>query len=130
MKRKQTTMSKEDFLNERVCYVATNPDEMTEDEIMSSEFLDLVFWKKFGKGCHTLQSRHFTIEKQLWDGTYYSNSRKSRYGRSIPYFEVTNNLTGEMLKVGIEEVNHAIELRKDNPPNRRNDPERNWGMYE
>ena len=118
-------MSKEDFPNERVCYVAANPDEMKD-----KDFLDDVFWNKFGKGENTLQSRHFTIEKQLWNGTYYSNSGKSRYGNFIPYFEVTNNQTGEMLKVGIEEVNHAIELRKDNPPNRRNDPERNHGLHE
>tara|TARA_R100000458_G_C8014965_1_gene77303 strand:- start:67 stop:441 length:375 start_codon:yes stop_codon:yes gene_type:complete len=121
-------MSKNGRFPKRVCYVAANPDEMTEDEIMSSEFLDLVFWKKFDKGEHTLHSRRFTIVKNLWDGTYYSNSRKTRYGRFIAYFEVTNNQTGEMVEVGIEEVNRAREWLREHPPNRSNDPKRNYGL--
>ena len=112
----------------RVQFVANNPDEMTKDEIMSSEFLDLVFWKKFGKGEHTLQSRHFTIVKYLYDAKWYSNSRKTRYGRYIPYFEVTNNKTGETVKLGKEVVEIKREFRRKHPPNRRNDPERNWGL--
>tara|TARA_Y100000004_G_scaffold51404_1_gene56869 strand:- start:21200 stop:21574 length:375 start_codon:yes stop_codon:yes gene_type:complete len=112
----------------RVQFVANNPDEITEDEMKDEYFLNDVFWKKFGKGEHTLQSRHFTIVKYLWDGTWYSNSGKTRYGSFMAYFEVTNNQTGEMVEIGKEVVDLKREFRRKHPPNRRNDPERNWGL--
>lgn len=123
------TIRKNDKRNEQVQFVADNPDEITEDEMKDKDFLNDVFWKKFGKGFHqTLQSKHFTIVKYLWNGTRFSNSRKTRYPKYIPYFEVTNNQTGEMVKVGRKEVDDEIEYRKNNPLNRRSDPKRNYGL--
>lgn len=113
---------------DRIDYLAANPDEMTKYEIMSSYFMDKVFWKKFGAGCYELQSRHFTIKKHLWDGTYMSNSGKTRMGRFTPYFEVTNNQTGKVREIGTDSVKRAIERETRFGKNRRNDPERNWGL--
>jgi hypothetical protein len=101
---------------------------MTKYEIMSSYFMDKVFWKRFGAGCYELQSRHFTIKKHLWDGTYMSNSGKTRMGRFTPYFEVTNNQTGKVREIGTDSVKRAIEREKQFGKNRRNDPKRNWGL--
>lgn len=125
--RKLTYPNKQAYYD-RIDYLAANPDEMTKYEIMSSYFMDKVFWKKFGKGCHTLESRHFTIKKHLWDGTYMSNSGKTRMGRFTPYFEVTNNQTGKVREIGTDSVKRAIERETRFGTNRRNDPERNWGL--
>tara|TARA_B100000963_G_scaffold262327_1_gene230474 strand:- start:4672 stop:5331 length:660 start_codon:yes stop_codon:yes gene_type:complete len=114
--------------NQRIVYLAKNPDDLTKYEIMSSYFLDKVFWQKFGKGCHTVESRHFTIKKHLWNGTYMSNSGKTRMGSFTPYFEVINNQTGKVREVGTQSVLHDIELRQKFGTNRRNDPDRNWGL--
>ncbi len=121
---KKLTYSNKQAFSDRIDHVAANPDEMTKYEIMSSYFMDQVFWKKFGAGCHTLESRHFTIKKRLWDGTYRSNSGKTRMGGFIPYFEVTNNQTGKVREVGTRSVNAALDRRT----NRRNDPDRNFGL--
>ena len=114
--------------NQRIVHLAQNPDDLTKYEIMSSYFLDKVFWQKFGKGCHTLESRYFTIKKHLWNGTYMSNSGKTRMGSFTPYFEVTNNQTGKTREVGTQSVLHDIKLRQQFGTNRRNDPDRNWGL--
>ena len=114
--------------NERIIHLAESPDDLTKYEIMSSYFLDKIFWKKFGKGCHTLESRHFTIKKHLYDGTYRSNSGKTRMGSFTPYFEVTNNKTGKVREVGTDSVLRHIERREQFGTNRRNDPKRNWGL--
>tara|TARA_E500000178_G_scaffold353972_1_gene421435 strand:- start:897 stop:1460 length:564 start_codon:yes stop_codon:yes gene_type:complete len=113
---------------DRIDFLAVNPDEMTKHEIMSSYFMDKVFWKIFGKGCHTLEVRNFTIKKRLWDGTYMSNSGKTRMGYFTPYFEVTNNQTGKVRELGTQSVLNDIKRRERFGTNRRNDPERGYGL--
>lgn len=113
---------------DRLDLLAKDPDQMTNYEMMCDYFLDKVFWKKFGKGCHTLQSRHFTIKKRLWNGTYSSNSGKTRMGNFTPYFEVTNNKTGKVREVGTDSVMFSVKLRQKYGTNRRNDPDRNFGL--
>lgn len=125
---KKLTYPNKQAYHDRIEYLAANPDDLTKYEIMSSYFLDKIFWKKFGKGCHTLQSRHFTIKKRLWDGTYRSNSGKTRMGGFTAYFEVTNNQTGKEREVGTESVRFEIELKQKYGTNRRNDPKRNFGL--
>ncbi len=68
------------IFQERLQAVADNPDLLTAHELMSSWFLDRLFWLKFGKGCHTMTCRHWSVRKQLYDGTYKSNSGKSTMG--------------------------------------------------
>lgn len=113
---------------ERLDYLAKNHDDITKYEMMSSYFLDKLFWKIFGKGCHTLEVRHFTIKKQLWNGTYMSNSGKTRMGYFTPYFEVTNNKTGKVREIGTQSVLNDIKRREQFGTNRRNDPERGYGL--
>lgn len=125
---KKLTYANRQTYYDRIDYLADNPDDMNKYELMSSWLLDKVFWKKFGKGCHTMQSRHFTITKHLYDGTYMSNSGKTRRGSYTPYFEVTNNQTGKVREVGIERVRFKIELRRKYGTNRRNDPDRGYGL--
>ena len=96
--------------------------------MMSDYFLDKVFWAKFGKGCHVMQVRNFTIEKQLHDGTYLSNSGKTRMGRFTPYFTITNKDTGKVREIGTDRVLHQIEMNKKYGTNRRNDPDRGYGL--
>lgn len=113
---------------ERLDYLVKNHDDITKYEMMSSYFLDKLFWKIFGKGCHTLEVRHFTIKKQLWNGTYMSNSGKTRMGHFTPYFEVTNNQAGKVREIGTQSVLNDIKRREQFGTNRRNDPERGYGL--
>lgn len=112
---------------DRLSLLANNPDKMTKYEMMCDYFLDKLFWKKFGKGCHTMRVRNFKIEKKLDDQTYLSNSGKTRMGRFFPFFIVTNTDTGKEREIGLMLRSF---MRKDIKPNRRNDPERNWGLHE
>lgn len=125
---KKLTYPNRKAYEDRINHLAANPDEMTKYEIMCSYFMDKVFWRRFGSGCHTLQSRHFTIKKHLWDSTYMSNSGKTRMGHFIPYFEVTNNKTGKVREVGTQSVLNEIKRREKFGTNRRNDPDRGWGL--
>ncbi len=113
---------------ERLQAVADNPDLLTAHELMSSWFLDRLFWLKFGKGCHTMTCRHWSVRKQLYDGTYKSNSGKSTMGEWVPYFEITNTVTGKMHEVGNKSVVSYIERKEKYGTNRRNDPKRNYGL--
>ena len=61
-------------------------------------------------------------------GAMAFNSGKTRMGRFTPYFEITNNQTGKVREVGTESVKRAIERETRFGKNRRNDPERNWGL--
>ena len=114
--------------DERVEYLSKNPQEINKYEMMSNWFLDRIFWKIFGKGCHELKVRNFIIKKELWNGTYMSNSGKTRMGSFTPYFEVTNNQTGKVREIGTDSVKRAIEREERFGTNRRNDPDRNWGL--
>jgi len=113
---------------ERLDAVSENHDLMTAHELNCDWFLDKLFWKKFGKGCHTMDCRHWSIRKRLYNGTYKSNSGKSTMGDWVPYFEITNTLTGKVHEVGKEAVVSYIELKEEYGPNRRNDPKRGWGL--
>ena len=127
---KKLKFSDWDAFNERVAHVAENPDAMTSQEMLSSYFLDKVFWKKFGKGRHELLVRHWVIQKKLYNGTYKSNSGKTRMGEFIPFFDVMNKITGKQRKVGHDDVVSYIKMKEEFGPNRRNDPARNWGLPE
>tara|TARA_B100000902_G_scaffold352836_1_gene363850 strand:+ start:2877 stop:3440 length:564 start_codon:yes stop_codon:yes gene_type:complete len=113
---------------ERLVHLAKNPSDITKYEMMSSYFLDKLFWEMFGKGCHTLKVRNFTIKKELFNGTYMSNSGKSRMGYFTPYFKITNDLTGKEREIGSESVIRHIQRKETFGTNRRNDPDRNFGL--
>ena len=107
-------------LHERIGLAAKDPNSITKYEIMSSWFMDQLFWRIFGKGCHTLKVRDFSITKRLMNCTYLSNSGKTRLGQFVAYFEVINDRTGKK---------RMIVPKVHTPrPNRRNDPKRNWGL--
>lgn len=109
---------------ERLELLCQNPDELTLEEMSDCNFLDQFFKKKFGKGSHAVQVRNFMIKKLLHDGTYKSNSGKTRMGRFTPYFEITNTFNGDVQRINYDQVLLEIEAK---PINRRNDPNQNWG---
>jgi hypothetical protein len=125
---KKLTYPNKQAYEDRLDLLAKDPDQMTNYEMMCDYFLDKVFWKKFGKGCHTLQSRHFTIKKRLWNGTYSSNSGKTRMGSFTAYFEITNEVTGKEREIGTQSVLAHIKRQDKYGTNRRNDPDRNFGL--
>ncbi|MEL0325398.1 MAG: hypothetical protein VXA09_00145 [Burkholderiaceae bacterium] len=125
--RKLTYPNRKSY-EDRINHLASNPDDMTKYEMMCDYFLDKVFWKKFGAGRHSIKVRNFTIKKRLWDGTYTSNSGKSRMGRFTPYFIITNEVTGKVREIGKDAVLREIDLKDKYGTNRRNDPKRNWGL--
>ena len=113
---------------DRLEFLSKNPEKMTAYEMMSSYFLDRLFWKKFGSGCHVIKVRNFKIQKCLWDGTYMSNSGKTRMGSYTPYFEITNEVTGKEREIGTQSVLAHIKRQDKYGTNRRNDPDRNFGL--
>jgi len=113
---------------ERLQAVSLNPDLLTAHELHCSWFLDKLFWNIFGKGCHTMSCRHWSVRKRLYDGTYKSNSGKSTMGDWVPHFEITNTITGKIHKVGDDEVISYIDMKREYGTNRRNDPRRNYGL--
>jgi len=113
---------------ERLAHLAKNPDDITKYEMMSCYFMDKLFWKIFGKGCHVLEVRNFTVKKELYDGTYMSNSGKSRMGYFTPYFKIINNQNGKVRAIGTDSVIKHINRKEMFGTNRRNDPERNYGL--
>lgn len=114
---------------DRLSLLAKEPDQMTKYEMMCDYFLDKVFWKKFKRGGRLMmQVRNFTIEKRLHDGTYKSNSGKSRMGYFTPHFIITNIITGKVREIGRDAVRQHIELDRTYGKNRRNDPKRNFGL--
>lgn len=117
-----------DEFRKRLETVAQNPHLMTAHELNSTYFLDKLFWERFGKGCHTLKCRHWTVAKQLEDATYMSNSGKTKMGQFMPYFEVTNTISGKKREIGMEYVIRHWERQSNRRPNRRNDPDRNYGL--
>lgn len=125
---KRLTYPNRKSYEDRINHLASNPDDMTKYEMMCDYFLDKVFWKKFGAGRHSMKVRNFTIKKRLWDGTYTSNSGKSRMGSFTPYFIITNEATGKVREIGKDAVLREIDLKDKYGTNRRNDPKRNWGL--
>lgn len=115
---------------QRIKDVSENPDCITPKELLDSNFLDKVFWKKFGSGQHLMMCGHYEVTKHLYNGTYKSNSGKSRMGSWTPYFNVLNTRTGKKRQVGMDDVRFHVEMKKEFGTNRRNDPERNWGLPE
>ena len=113
---------------DRLMLLSKHPEKMTAYEMMSSYFLDRLFWKIFGSGCHVLKVRNFKIEKCLWDGTYMSNSGKTRMGGYTAYFEITNEVTGKEREIGTQSVLAHIKRQDKYGTNRRNDPDRNFGL--
>jgi hypothetical protein len=114
-------------LHQRIAQAAKDPNSITKYEIMSSWFMDKVFWEIFDKGCHTLKVRDFSITKRLMNCTYLSNSGKTRFGRFVAYFKVVNERTGKKRWIGEERAERLFEIY-NRRPNRRNDPKRNWGL--
>ena len=110
---------------ERLELLCQKPEKLTAEEMKDPELLDRLFWKKFGKGSHKLRVRNFVIEKLIYNGKYFSNSGKTRMGRYIPYFEITDTSNGNKWGVNDDLVSQVIENKR---PNRRNDPNRNWGL--
>ena len=113
---------------DRLMLLSKHPEKMTAYEMMSSYFLDRLFWKKFGFGCHVIKVRNFKIQKCLWDGTYMSNSGKTRMGGYTAYFEITNEVTGKEREIGTQSVLAHINRQDKYGTNRRNDPDRNFGL--
>ena len=113
---------------DRLMLLSKHPEKMTAYEMMSSYFLDRLFWKKFGSGCHVIKVRNFKIQKCLWDGTYMSNSGKTRMGGYTAYFEITNEVTGKEREIGTQSVLAHINRQDKYGTNRRNDPDRNFGL--
>jgi hypothetical protein len=113
---------------DRLMLLSKHPEKMTAYEMMSSYFLDRLFWKKFGSGCHVIKVRNFKIQKCLWDGTYMSNSGKTRMGGYTAYFEITNEVTGKKREIGTQSVLAHINRQDKYGTNRRNDPDRNFGL--
>ena len=113
---------------DRLMLLSKHPEKMTAYEMMSSYFLDRLFWKKFGSGCHVIKVRNFKIQKCLWDGTYMSNSGKTRKGGYTAYFEITNEVTGKEREIGTQSVLAHINRQDKYGTNRRNDPDRNFGL--
>ena len=125
---KKLQFATRDNFRQRLKAVSKNPNLITAHEMKSSYFLDKLFWEKFGKGCHTLKCRHWMVAKQLQDETYMSNSGKTKMGRFIPYFKITNTISGKKREVGMEYVIKHWERQSKRRPNRRNDPDRNFGL--
>lgn len=113
---------------DRLEFLSKHPEKMTAYEMMSSYFLDRLFWKIYGSGCHALKVRNFKIQKCLWDGTYMSNSGKTRMGGYTAYFEITNEVTGKEREIGTQSVLAHIKRQDKYGTNRRNDPDRSFGL--
>ena len=113
---------------DRLMLLSKHPEKITAYEMMSSYFLDKLFWKRFGSGCHVIKVRNFKIQKCLWDGTYMSNSGKTRMGGYTAYFEITNEVTGKEREIGTQSVLAHIKRQDKYGTNRRNDPDRNFGL--
>ena len=127
---KRLTFSSKMAYDERLKTLADDPNKITKYEMMCDYFLDQVFWKKYGSGRHTMKVRNFTISKKLFNGTYKSNSGKSLMGSWTPYFIITNDDTGKVREIGTDTVVSHINSIKKYGTNRRNDPDRNWGLPE
>lgn len=116
------------LFKQRLSEVASNPDLIKPIELLNSYFLDELFIKKFGLGRFSMMCGHYKVTKRLYDGTYKSNSGKTRMGYFTPYFDVVNTNTGKEREIGTEDVREHINLERKYGTNRRNDPDRNFGL--
>jgi len=116
------------LFKQRLAEVASNPDLIKPIELLNSDFLDELFIKKFGLGRFSMMCGHYKVTKRLYDGTYKSNSGKTRMGHFTPYFDVVNTKTGKEREIGMDDVREHISFKRKYGTNRRNDPDRNFGL--
>ena len=107
---------------ERFQYVLKNPDEIKESE-MTYSFLNEYSWAKFGKGSHECQMREYTFCKDFTIVSIKSNSGKTKDSRTMVWINIYN-WDGSLYKV----VKNSAAIAGLPSPNRRNDPNRNWGL--
>lgn len=120
---KRLFFERRDLFYKRLKQVWENPEHIKPVELLSTSFLDELFITHSGLGRRSKMFAHYKVKKLFIDGTYMSNSGKSRMGWFTPYFVIENTKTGKVREHGAE---HHVEPRK----NRRNDPDRNWGLPE
>ncbi len=99
-------------LNDRAAFLAQNPDDASPEE-MSETLIDRIFIKKDGYGVGgSMKLGDCVVHKEL--DHYVSNSGQTR------------NVTARVWWVDKNGVTHG----DPNPPkpNRRSDPDRNWGL--
>lgn len=93
-----------------------DPSVLTEADLSNYQLLDRVFFAAKGAGEGTLVLAGIRVTKSL--AGYSSNSGKTMGWR------VTFSWTGS------DGLGRSIEKVPPEASNRRNDPERNWGLYE
>lgn len=101
---------------ERLQQAIKDPSLLTEADLDNYRLLDSLFFAIKGPGSGTLELAGITVTKRITD--YSSNSGKSRGWRV--WFSWT----------GSDGRQHALEKVPPEAHNRRNDPERNWGLHE
>lgn len=112
-----------DTFEKRLKEVWESPEKIKPVELLSTDFLDELFITQSGLGKRSKMFAHYKVKKLFIDDTYMSNSGKTRMGWFTPYFVVENTKTGKVRK-------HGTEYRVKPHKNRRNDPDRNWGLPE
>jgi hypothetical protein len=95
-----------------------NIDDLSsiDPEQFSYDLLERIFWQHHGKGAARLQIGGIVVAKQLI--LYFSNSGKTKDWKVIYSFTDANGERHEFVK----ESRHSS--------NRRNDPNRDYGLYE
>ena len=122
-KEEQEILAKNKRDRERFEYVLKNPDEIKKSE-MTYSFLNNYSWAKFGKGSHKWQMREYTFHKDFQLGML-SNSGKTRVSDTMVWIHIYN-WDGSLYKI----LENAAAFVGPPSPNRRNDPDRNWGLPE
>jgi hypothetical protein len=122
-KQEQEILTKNKRGKERFEYILEHPDEIQESE-MTYNFLNNYSWEKFGKGSHRWQMREYSFYKDFILGRL-SNSRKTRVSDTMVWIHIYN-WDGSLYKV----LKNSAAIAGPPPLNRRNDPNRNWGLPE
>jgi len=122
-KKEQEIITEDRVQKERFQYILEHPDEIKESE-MTYDFLNNYSWEKFGKGSHKWQMREYTFHKDFILGML-SNSGKTRVSDTMVWIHIYN-WDGSLYKV-VKNIAASIGPPR---PNRRNDPDRNWGLPE
>ncbi|OKH86849.1 hypothetical protein [Thalassospira sp. TSL5-1] len=92
-----------------------NPDLITQDKF-SYPLLDAVFWKHKGPGTHTMQIGGFEVTKRVH--TFTSNTGKNRDSEVVISWVDQNG------------VKRLFKKSSRYSGNRRNNPDKNWGLHE
>ena len=101
---------------ERLERAIKDPSVLEEADLDNYRLLDSLFFAIKGPGGGTLKLAGLKVTKRLTD--YSSNSGKSKGWRvSFSW-------------IGSDGSQHALEKVPPEANNRRNDPERNWGLHE